>query len=70
MIDHVKKLQGQHHWEFLLAGCKQKGIKNLRYHLFDSHISPRSCKELYLTQSSVKCEIRKFSFFLSFFLTT
>lgn len=69
MIDHVQKLQGHHHREFF-AGCKQKGIKELRYHLFDSHISSRSCKVLYFIWSSVKCEIRKFSFVLSFFLTT
>lgn len=38
MIDHVKKLQGQHHWE-VFADCKQKGIKKLRYHFWFSHLS-------------------------------
>ena len=58
--------KGVHHCEFF-AGCKQKGIKALRYCLSNSHISPSSCKVFYLMLNL--CEMRNQDiFFLSILL--
>lgn len=50
MTGYVQKLQGNLHCEFF-AWCKQEGIKELKYCLSDSHISPSSCKVIFNTKT-------------------